>query len=289
MKTLQRRIQDAAKHARVGQIVVERDYAQGYVLVGLGRHPALREALVFKGGTALKKVHLGGHYRFSEDLDFSAVAGPTGLDLERAVRVAVEDGRAAARQFADVDMTVERYEERVPHPGGQEAFVVRVQFPWQRRPFVAIKIEITHDEPVLLPSPPLAVTHGYDEVLDASVRAYHLDEIAAEKLRATRQTQAKLLARGWVRPRARDYYDLWHLVRLPQERLDWGRVTTILPRKCAHRQVRIDSVADVFDAALLAEVRASWARTVGPFVAELPDVERVLEETRVRLDSLLRL
>ena len=289
MKTLQRRIQDAAKHARVGQLVVERDYAQGHVLLGLGRHRELRETLVFKGGTALKKVHLGGDYRFSEDLDFSAVDGPTGMDLERAVQAAVADGRAAARQFADVDMTVDRYEERVPHPGRQEAFVVRVQFPWQRRPFVSVKIEVTHDEPVLLPSPALAVTHGYDEVIDASVRAYHLDEIAAEKLRATRQTQAKLVARGWVRPRARDFYDLWHLVRLEPERLDWARVAAILPRKCAHRQVRINSVADVFDPALLGEVRASWARTVGPFVAELPDVKRVLAETRARFDSLLRL
>lgn len=289
MKTLQRRIQEAAKHSRVSQLVVERDHAQGHVLLGLGRQPALRETLVFKGGTALKKIHLGSNYRFSEDLDFSAINGPTGKDLEHAVRAAVADGRAAARQFADVDMTVERHEERMPHPGGQEAFVVRVQFPWQRQAFVSIKIEITHDEPVLLPAPVMAVTHGYDESIDASIRAYHLDEIAAEKLRATRQTQAKLIARGWVRPRARDYYDLWHLVRLEPGRLDWSRVAAILPQKCSHRQVRLESLADVFDAALLGEVRASWARTVGPFVTELPEVEQVLSETRDRLDELLRL
>jgi predicted nucleotidyltransferase component of viral defense system len=37
----------------------------------------LRFGFVFKGGTALKKVHFGSN-RFSEDLDFSAVDAPQG-------------------------------------------------------------------------------------------------------------------------------------------------------------------------------------------------------------------
>ena len=288
MKTLQRRIQETAKRSRVGQLVVERDYAQSYVLLGLASVQELKGTLVFKGGTALKKVYLGD-YRFSEDLDFSAVAAPTGADLERAVRAGVEAGQTAARRFADVRMSVTRYEEREPHPGGQEAFSVRVQFPWQREPLVPVMIEVTQDEPVLLPAPPLPILHGYDEPLDAEVRTYSLDEIVSEKLRATRQTQANLAARGWVRSRARDYFDLWHLVRLAPGRIDWGRVAAVLPRKCAHRHVTIEQVADVFDDALLDEVRATWERTLGPFVAELPDVEAILAETRARLDSLLRL
>lgn len=288
MKTLQVRVRQAAKDSRVNQLVVERDYAQSYVLLGIGSQPELRDALIFKGGTALKKVHLG-NYRFSEDLDFSAVGAPTGADLERAIHSAVAAGQAAAQRFSPMDLRVERYAEREPHPRGQEAFVVRVRFPWQRDHVVPVIIEVTHDEPVLLPAPPLAVFHGYDEPFDANVRAYSLHEIAAEKLRAPRQTLAKLTARGWVRPRARDYFDLWHLVRLDPGRIDWPSVVAILPRKCAHRDVAIATVGDVFDAGLLEEVRATWERTLGPFVSELPDVERVLTETRARLDELLKL
>lgn len=66
MKTLQVRVRQAAKDSRVNQLVVERDYVQSYVLLGIGSQPELRDALIFKGGTALKKVHLGD-YRFSED------------------------------------------------------------------------------------------------------------------------------------------------------------------------------------------------------------------------------
>jgi len=287
MKTLLRRIQQAAKEDGVGQLVVERDYAQAYVLHGIASQAELRETLAFKGGTALRKVHFG-NYRFSEDLDFSALNGPTeALDL--TVKAAVEVAQSAARQLAPVVMTVERHRERTPHPGGQEVFIVRVQFPWQRQPMVPVKIEVTHDEPVLLPAPPRPVIHGYEESLEGSIRTYGLEEICAEKLRSTRQTQARLATRGWARSRGRDYFDLWHLVRLNAGRVNWQQVCEILPRKCAHRGVAIASVADVFEPALLAEVRATWERTLGPFVPDLPDVEMVLSETRERLEALLKL
>lgn len=288
MKTLERRLHEAAKDGGVDRRVVEVDYAQTYVLHGIASEAALRETLVFKGGTALKKIHFGS-YRFSEDLDFSAVDGPRKGALEHAIRAAVGAAEAAARLLAPVSMVVERYEEREPHPGGQEAFIVRVQYPWQRQPLVPVKIEITHDEPVLLPSPPLPVRHGYDEALDVSVRTYGLEEICAEKLRSTRQTHAKLAARGWARSRGRDFFDLWHLTRLEAGRVDWSKVSEILPRKCAHRNVAITSVADVFEPELLDEVRATWARTLGQFVPELPDVDEVLSETRERLEALLSL
>ena len=288
MKALRLRILRAAKDGNVSQLVAERDYAQSYVLLGIAANDLLRESLVFKGGTALRKVHFPG-YRFSEDLDFSMVAGPKGDDLEHAIRAAVASAEAAARKLAPLAFTVERYQERDPHPGGQEAFVVRAQFPWQRQPTVPVKIEITQDEPVLLPAPPRAVAHGYDEPFEVSVRTYGLEEICAEKLRATRQSHAVLAARGWARSRARDYYDLWHLVRAGPEAIDWSSVAAILPTKCAHRGVAIRTVGDIFEPQLLEQVRATWQRTLGPFVREFPAVDSALSETREHLEALLRL
>ena len=162
-----------------------------------------------------------------------------------------------------------------------------MQFPWQRQPMVPVKIEVTSDEPVLLPAPPMPVRHGYDEELEVAVRTYALEEICAEKLRSIRQTHATLMRRGWARSRGRDYFDLWHIARLGEGRVDWDKVREILPRKCEHRQVRIAKVADIFEPALLDEVRAAWVRTLGPFVPELPDVAKVLAETRERLEAVL--
>ncbi len=54
---------------RIPEAVLERDYCLAWFLVGLSRS-SLREHLVFKGGTALKRCYFGD-YRFSEDLDFT--------------------------------------------------------------------------------------------------------------------------------------------------------------------------------------------------------------------------
>ena len=52
---------------------VQQDYLLSWVLSGLYEHPSLKEKLIFKGGTALKKCYFG-NYRFSEDLDFSVIS-----------------------------------------------------------------------------------------------------------------------------------------------------------------------------------------------------------------------
>lgn len=54
--------------------VVEKDYALGWLLAGIGNHAATKDAWVFKGGTCLKECYFET-YRFSEDLDFTLLDG----------------------------------------------------------------------------------------------------------------------------------------------------------------------------------------------------------------------
>jgi predicted nucleotidyltransferase component of viral defense system len=54
---------------RIPEAVLERDYCLAWFLAGLSQSK-LRDLLIFKGGTALKRCHFGD-YRFSEDLDFA--------------------------------------------------------------------------------------------------------------------------------------------------------------------------------------------------------------------------
>lgn len=286
MKPFKIRLQETAKERGLTLLVIERDYIQSYILAGIAARPALKDTLIFKGGTALKKVHFKT-YRFSEDLDFSAVGAPTADALEQDLREAAATAQQMVRKHADVEMSLERYTQRDEHPGGQEAFIIRVKYPWHPRPLVNIKLEITHDEPVLLPPQLLHIDHGYGEVFDVAIASYILEEIGAEKLRATRQTVAKLEKKGWARSRGRDYFDLWHLTQLPAERIDWSIVKKVLPNKCAHRGVTIGSIDDIFDERLLDRVRGEWLKTLGPFIRDLPDVEKILEETRAELERVL--
>lgn len=276
----------AHQHGRgVAEIVVNRDYAQSYVLAGIAATPALSSTLVFKGGTALKKVFFGAGYRFSEDLDFSTSGAPTGEALERAVHAAISSATRLAQEESPLTFTVERYKEKLPHPT-QDAFTVRAQFPWQSKPLVPVLIEITHDEPIVIPPTRRSLIHGYDEVLDVDVLSYAVEEIVIEKLRASRQSLAKLEAKGWMKPRARDFYDLSRIIGSGMA-VDWATVAAALEEKCSARKVEIKSLDDVFDPALCDEVRASWERQVGDFVANPPDVDVVLTELRKALDERL--
>ena len=65
-------IRRLAAIARVDPMVLDLDYSLGWFLTGLVSIPDVSNRLVFKGGTCLRKCYFDG-YRFSEDLDFTAV------------------------------------------------------------------------------------------------------------------------------------------------------------------------------------------------------------------------
>jgi predicted nucleotidyltransferase component of viral defense system len=63
-------ITQIAKRDGVNWGVVEKDYFLTLLLEGVSVNDFLKENLVFKGGTALRKIYFK-HYRYSEDLDFT--------------------------------------------------------------------------------------------------------------------------------------------------------------------------------------------------------------------------
>ena len=105
--------------------VVEKDYVLSYVLAGIVDVPALR-GLCFKGGTALKKIYFGD-YRFSEDLDFSAVDGPRGGDLDIAMGAATRAAETFSQSGGDSasNSTALRSESRTPPGRMPSAFASR--------------------------------------------------------------------------------------------------------------------------------------------------------------------
>jgi hypothetical protein len=286
MRALRFRLADEAKAAGVPLDTVEKDYLIGYLLAGISSSEELNDTLVLKGGTALRKVHFRD-YRFSEDLDFSAVGAPQEGQLEEEVRAAVATAAHLLGQQGPFGVSIERYLEREPHPHGQEAFVLRGRFPWQRDALCRIKIEVTADEPVLLPPERRPLLHGYSEVLQCSISCYALEEIVAEKLRTLLQTHQRLATRGWNRPRARDYYDLWRILRDRAAELRADVIPDLLRRKAEHRRVMWSSLEDFFTPELVSEAKRSWNSSLGPFVAELPECKTTLAELRRMLAPIV--
>ena len=258
--------------------VIEKDYILSYLLAGIAAVPGL-SGLCFKGGTALKKMYFGD-YRFSEDLDFSAVGVPSGVELDGLIgesRQAVLDRLATRGRF---QIVIDRPPERGPYPTGQDVFRALVAFPWQRTPLVRLKIEVTHDEPVLLTAAERTMQHGYEEIGesidDVHLATYALEEIVAEKLRAILQSRQRMHVRGWSRPRSRDYYDLWRILTERATEVHPALIRHILPEKLANRGVVYSTVDDFFSPPLQVEVRRHWQSNLGIFVPALPTADEVL-------------
>lgn len=287
MKPLRTRLQEARKRLGVPWEVLERDYLLSWVLAGLGEVEPLRATLVFRGGTALKKCYFGD-YRFSEDLDFSGLEGvPTGDAMERAVREACDVASKLLDEYAPVEITWERYTEREPHPGGQEAFTIRGRMPWQKLPQTRVMIETAVDENVLKPAPKRRIIHEYGEPLGAEVRVYSLEEVVAEKLRAILQHVETLEKRGWSRSRARDYYDLWRVLGAYKDRMDLTDFGSFLREKCAVRDVAFKGPDDFFQDRMLAYVEKTWDQWLGPLVPGLPSFETVISGLRPQVAALV--
>jgi predicted nucleotidyltransferase component of viral defense system len=285
MRTLKQKLMDEAKQIEGGLPILEKDYTIGYIIAGLMERENLRHTLVMKGGTALKKLYFGD-YRFSEDLDFSGIDAPTHHNLENEINIACESMRVMLQESGDFRISLERITHKSPHPTGQESFKVRIQFPWHKQLSQSVKIEVAHDEPVILEPMVQPLIHHYDDSLNIEVRCYQLEEIVAEKLRAALQKEKQRLERGWAPPRGRDIYDIWRVLKEYQPKLNLDCLPDLLKRKCVVRNVKYDSLDDFFPEDRMEEIRQSWTQDVGRFVSSLPNFDDVLTETRAILTSV---
>jgi predicted nucleotidyltransferase component of viral defense system len=101
MKPLRLKIQDEATSKQAPLHVIEKDYALSYVLAGIAKQPDLSHTLIFKGGTALKKLFFGD-YRFSEDLDFSVINAPKDKQLENAMLNAIHISQQLLNEYGSL-------------------------------------------------------------------------------------------------------------------------------------------------------------------------------------------
>ena len=163
---------------------------------------AMHDALRFRGGTALNKLHFPAPLRYSEDIDLVRTsAGPIGPILDQS-RVVLEPwlGRA---QF-DQSPVAPKFRFRVDAEDGS-GVPIRLKIEINTREIEAF------DAPAALP---LQVANPWFSG-DAAIPTYSREEMLATKLRALLQ-----------RDKGRDLYDLAHALEV-FEGLDAGRTVEI--------------------------------------------------------------
>jgi predicted nucleotidyltransferase component of viral defense system len=171
----------------VDAAVVERDYVLAHVVAQLFRATLPSGGrLVFKGGTALRLIHVG-EYRYSADLDFSILD----CTLDEA-RAALIDVVATARDHGDFPM-LELTDDAKP--------MVRYIGPLGASKPRELKVDLAADEYVESVER-LGIRRVWDDLPESvPFDVYPLGEIAAEKLRCVIQ-----------RVQCRDLFDLFQLV-----------------------------------------------------------------------------
>lgn len=198
-------IEEWRKSARWQSLVqVEQDLIISRALVDLYNEPYVREALVFRGGTALNKLFLKRPSRYSEDIDFVQKRvesiGQTIDAIREILRPWLGNPRwKIARQNTTL---IYRYEAINKSPAK-----------------LKIEINTTENFQIL----PLR-TEEFSVQSDwwngsAKISTYEIDELMATKLRALYQ-----------RRKGRDLFDLWHVAKNKMINLD--RVLEIFVEYC---------------------------------------------------------
>ena len=168
----------------IEDVQVEQDLVISKALVDIFSHPLLQNALAFRGGTALYKLHLTPPARYSEDIDLVQVdAKPAGAVMD------------ALHEILDPWLGRPRYKQ------GEGCLTFTYRFESEGAPPVPLrlKVEINTREHFSV--------HGYTENTfnvssrwfegTCEIKSYELNELLATKLRALYQ-----------RKKGRDLFDL---------------------------------------------------------------------------------
>lgn len=282
---LQKEIVAVAAQKGVVKSIIDRDWALGHFIDAIYSIPELRQKLIFKGGTCLKKCYIPD-YRFSEDLDF------TSIDKDFILtRKTLENILALLKQRIEMPTHIEslkelKYENKLT---GYEAII---KFwgsdhsrndppPPPQRWQTSVKIETILYELVLFPKSKRDVTHQYSDRLTENalrIPCYSIEEMVAEKMRS-------LIQRSYTAPR--DFYDLWYLSK-HFSGLGYQPIVNAFYKKLTFKGHTFTGVEQLINPENDKHLKAAWKNSLAhQITGELPDFKTVKNELLVLFKKIL--
>jgi len=272
-------IRNVAAQVLLANTVVEKDHALGWLLWGIYQHEKTKDDWVFKGGTCLKKCYFET-YRFSEDLDFS-FRGPNQPKDNALVNIFSEISdlilQESGLEFLKESIKFESFQ----NPRGSTSIQGGIKYRSIVRPQVGIKhmqrikIDLTLDEPVVLPPIINKVDHSYSDLPHdgIAVLSYAYEEVFAEKTRALVE-----------RLRPRDLYDVIHLFRRMDLKPNRQRVYDTLESKCQLRGITIPTIEDIRKHKNISLLESEWSNQLKHQIQVLPNFQSFMDELPMALD-----
>jgi len=261
----ERELRRIAARTGLGVGRAEHEYALLCVLDTLGKTPPLADTFCLKGGTALRLIYFED-WRHSVDLDFSVLPAFPSDELQPLV----EAWFAQVGEVHGIEVRLQDFHR------ANGAARMRARFVGPLRHPARLLFDVTLDEPVLLPPQRRPVIATPFPGLRPTVLTYALEEILAEKMRS-------ILQRG----KARDYYDVWRLLKEKQAALDMTIVRSILTQKCRHKGLDEPAPQAFLSPDHLAEAGVYWERDLAGQIAarSLPEWTEVTKELAGLLEA----
>ncbi len=193
----QAELQKIANKKKVRDKQIEKDYILSWILHSVSQKPFLKNNLVFKGGTALKKFYFQ-NYRFSEDLDFTLV--DNNINPEEIVDN-FKQTFLSVKQKSNISLEIKNHE--LSKHGDLQFFIDYIGPLKGGIGSRDVKVDVTYNEIVINEIQSLSMFCEYSDFLNTKtiLPVYSLKEVFIEKLCALID-----------RTQPRDLYDLWYLL-----------------------------------------------------------------------------
>jgi len=213
--------------------------------------------LVFKGGTAIRKIFFPETWRFSEDLDFTVVSD---VEPEKIV-----SGFESVYEIIENECGM-KYEGRINVPKSGLAIFGDIHFTGPIGMKNKIKIDASRVEKMVDNIVPQTVTVSYDDLSNFTIHGYSLNEVIAEKIRSLMQ-----------RSKVRDYYDIWRMFS-QSNNFDQLKIGKMVVEKCTVNKIEY-APQKIFDSQRVEGLREHWEHELGRLIVDdLPDPHNVFSD-----------
>ena len=252
---LQKDIIAVAEKKGLTKSTIDKDWALGHFIDAIYSISELRDCLVFKGGTCLKKCYFP-EYRFSEDLDFTSTKNNFILTKVHLKQICTKVYDQAGILTYPESIFPLRFKDQLTGFEAQVKFwgadhPKNIPPPDPSRWSTRIKIEVILYELIVFCAENRPILHHYPDKLSSfseTVQCYSLQEIMAEKIRA-------LIQRSYSAPR--DFYDIWYLANNIRD-FNYSEIVDAFHKKLQFKQYTFKGVDQLLRPEAERSLRLAW-------------------------------
>jgi uncharacterized protein len=257
-------IQQKARERGVRDQQIEKDYVLSWILKGVAKHEQLSKAIVFKGGTLLKKIYFED-YRFSEDLDFTLLNNEI---PNEQIFTWFKETFEYVREEANIPLEIVDKNE----DGGINFYISYVGPLGGQGANKRVKVDISGRETLEFAPVIKTVFESYTDLDQYQLLCYSLEEVLVEKMRSVMQ-----------RMQARDFYDIWYLLEIHEMNADF--YTNEFQKKCISKNLNSSDFPKKL-AERLPQYKGRWQSSMSEQIKDLPDFDQAEREVQRHLKKI---